>query len=136
MSLMILSAATERKRQLMASEDLERATGKGTAPFEPGERWRNDRMYLIDDATKDGNGNPYTALQPSRNKPPANSPDFWEKDTQPEVLRWSDIAVGTDIPVGLEVIHNSQNWVCGVAHTKTAGNGPRQGSATWIKKEA
>lgn len=135
MSLMILSAATERKRQLAIEENLERATGKGTAPYVAGEPYRSNKFYLIDDSVKDGNGNPYTALQESRNKPPANNPLFWKPDTQVTVMRWSDIAVGTEILAGTEVIHNSQNWICAETHVKTAGNGPRQGSTIWTKKE-
>lgn len=135
MNLMISSAATERKRQLAVEESLERATGSGTAPYTPGETYRNNKFYLIDDSVKDGNGNPYTAIQPSRNKPPANNPGFWWPDTQSEVKRWSDIAVGTEILKGIEVIHNSQNWICAETHVKTAGNGPRQGSTIWTKKE-
>lgn len=130
---MILSAV-ERKRQLVVAENLERATGKGTAPYTPGEKWRNNKMYLIDDSVKDGNGNPYVALKESRNKPPSNNSDFWKPDTQADVKRWSDIPVGTEIQNGTVVLHNSQNWVCNETHVKTAGNGPRQGSAIWIKQ--
>lgn len=132
---LIVSSAVERKRQLEIEENLERATGKGTAPYVAGETWRNNKFYLIDDSVKDSNGNPHTAIQPSRNKPPANNPDFWKPDAQASVVRWSDISVGTEILIGTEVIHNSQNWTANETHIKTAGNGPRQGSAIWTKKE-
>lgn len=128
---LIASSALERKRQLVIEENLERATGNGTAKYEPGEKWRNNKMYLVDDSIKDGNGNPYIALQNSRNKPPANNPDFWKADTQVTIKRWSDIAVGTEIKQGLEVIHNSKNWISNETHIKTAGNAPKQGSAIW-----
>lgn len=134
MSLTISSAAKERKRQLEVSERLERATGTGTAPYTLGETHRNDRLYLTDDSVKDKNGKPYVAIMPSRNKPPANNPDFWKPDAQAEVKRWTDIAVGAQIPAGTVVIHNSQTWVCTETHIKTAGNAPRQGSTIWTKE--
>lgn len=127
-------SAIERKRKLVVEENLLRVTGKGETPYTPREHYRSNKMYLTDDTVVDGNGDPYTALQDSRNKPPANNPLFWKPDIKPEVKRWSDIPVGTAIAVGLEVIHNSADWVCVSAHTKTAGNAPRQGSDLWAKK--
>lgn len=128
---LIVSSAKERKRQLVVEEELSRATGKGDVPYTPGEKWRNNKMYLVDDAVKDANGKAYTALQESRNKPPANNPEFWKLDEQPSVKRWSDIPVGAEILKGTEVIHNSKNWHCLETHIKTAGNAPRQGSTLW-----
>lgn len=131
---LIRSSAIIRKQQLIMEETLERATGKGTAPFTPGETWRNNKFYLIDDSVKDSNGNPYTNIKECRNKPPANSPDFWKPDTQAHIQRWADIAVGATIQITTEVIHNSKNWVCAETHVKTAGNGPRAGSTIWLSK--
>lgn len=128
-------SAVERKRQLVVQENLERATGKGEALYVPGERWKNNKMYLVDDSVTDGNGNPYIALEDSRNKTPANSPEYWKSGkVNADVKRWSDISVGTEIQIGTEVIHNSKNWICGETHIKTAGNGPKQGSTIWISK--
>lgn len=135
-------AKQERKRQLVAQERLERVTSSGgTAAYEPGERWRNNKQYLTGDSVKDGNGNVYFALQDNINKSPANNPEHWKRESAGEEVftPWSNDPVGTQYfdgsggnPQSLRR-HNSANWKCIQAHTKTAGNAPKVGSELWEK---
>lgn len=137
---LIEMATQERKRQLVSQERLERVTGAGgSATYEPGERWRNNKQYLADDSVTDSNGKLYYALQDCRNKPPANNPDYWQlAETSITYTAWSSYPVGTvfygagEAEPQSHVFHNGKNWDCSETHVKTAGNAPRQGSTVWI----
>jgi hypothetical protein len=120
-------------------EQLDRALGSGGAmAYEPGERWRNNKHYLVDDNVKDGNGNNYIALMNSINKPPASNPEFWMREAgEVTITAWSNDPVGTQYYDGIVLEsqslrrHNSQECKCIQSHVKTQGNAPRQGSELW-----
>lgn len=140
MNSTIEEAKTERKRVLTMEEQLERATGSGgSSAYVPGEKWRNNKQYLAGDSVKDGNGNLYTALQNSLNKTPANHPEYWKPEPAPVITAWANDPVGTQYYDGTTESpqsyrhHNSKDWKCIQTHTKTAGNGPRQGSDLWAE---
>lgn len=139
MSLTILSAATERKNVLMEREVLQRTSGSGKdVPYTPGEKWRNNKMYLTDDEVTDSNGKEHVCAEPNRNKPPTNNPLFWKPKTAEVITPWANDPIGTQYYDGTDGANpqskrknNSKDWKCVKSHTKTAGNSPKAGSEFW-----
>ena len=140
-SLIIQAAMEERRKVLAINERVTRMTGGGSeVPYEPGERWRNNKQYLKGDTVRDGNGNLHEALQDSFNRPPANHQEtYWQRVMgEVEFIPWSNFPNNTttfydglcDNPKSY-VRHNSQDWECIETHVKLAGNAPRQGSTLW-----
>lgn len=131
---LIEMAKENRKKTLVTDEQFQRLTGSGGGTaYTPGEKWRNNKQYLEGDTVIDGNGNPYEAITSSINKPPSNNADYWRpiSSGEPVYTAWSNDPVGTTYFVGDARKHNSTIWKCIKEHTKTAGNGPRQGSDLW-----